>query len=59
MSDERKETLAERMDRDELVDEAIREAVDDAVEHHRAKGQPVVVWKDGRPQWVSAEKRPA
>ena len=49
-----RDALADRFDHDEKVDEAVREAVDAAVAHHREKGQPIVVWKDGRATWVDA-----
>jgi hypothetical protein len=35
------------------VDEAIRLAVRDALLEHKREGLPVVIWRDGRPLWVS------
>lgn len=35
------------------VEAALNQAALDAVEAHRKAGQPLVVWKDGQPVWVS------
>ena len=39
-----------------LIDEAMREAVRQAIELHRRAGVPMVVWRDGRVQEVSADE---
>jgi hypothetical protein len=38
------------------VDEAIRLAVRDAFLEHKREGLPVVIWRDGKPVWISAEE---
>jgi hypothetical protein len=35
-----------------LALKAMEEAVDRIVEEHRQKGLPIVVWRDGRVQWI-------
>jgi len=54
MPDDR-ETLAERFARDEEVDRAVREAVEQALERHEKKGNPVAIWRDGRIVTVDPE----
>jgi hypothetical protein len=39
-----------------LIDEGIREGVRQAIELHRRAGVPMVVWRDGRVQWISADE---
>jgi len=36
------------------IDEAMNEAVQEAVARHRMAGMPLVVWKDGQPTQVMA-----
>lgn len=38
------------------VDEAIRLAVRDAFLEHKREGLPVVIWRDGKAVWISAEE---
>jgi hypothetical protein len=38
-----------------IVD-ALNEAVREAVRHHKRMGQPLVVWRDGKTVWLSAEE---
>lgn len=38
------------------IDEALNEAVQEAVRQHKQAGQPLAVWRDGRTVWVSAEE---
>ncbi len=37
------------------VTEAIASGVERARAIHKALGLPIVIWRDGRPQWVDAE----
>jgi hypothetical protein len=39
-----------------LIDEAMNAAVRDAVQLHKEKGLPLVVWRDGRVVWISPEE---
>ncbi len=36
-----------------LIDEAMNAAVRDAVQLHKEKGLPLVVWRDGKVVWIS------
>jgi hypothetical protein len=39
-----------------LIDEALAEGVRDALLRHRERGLPVVIQRDGKIVWVSAEE---
>jgi len=39
-----------------LIDEALNAAVRDAVQLHKEKGLPMVVWRDGKIVWISPEE---
>ena len=39
-----------------LIDEAMNLAVGDAVQLHKEKGLPMVVWRDGKILWISPEE---
>jgi hypothetical protein len=39
-----------------LIDEAMNAAVRDAVQLHKEKGLPMVVWRDGKIVWISPEE---
>lgn len=38
------------------VDEAVRQGVRDALLEHKREGLPVVIWRDGKVVWISAEE---
>jgi len=39
-----------------LIDEAMNLAVRDAVQLHKEKGLPMVVWRDGKIVWITPEE---
>jgi hypothetical protein len=39
-----------------LIDEAMNAAVRDAVQLHKEKGLPLVVWRDGKIVWITPEE---
>jgi hypothetical protein len=39
-----------------LIDEAMNAAVRDAVQLHKEKGLPMVVWRNGKILWISPEE---
>ena len=39
-----------------LIDEALNLAVRDAVQLHKEKGLPMVVWRDGKILWITPEE---
>ena len=39
-----------------LIDEALNLAVRDAVQLHKEKGLPMVVWRDGKIVWITPEE---
>jgi len=47
--------IADAFERGTPIDEAMNEAARQAVERHRQAGAPLVVWRDGRVAWISAE----
>jgi len=48
-------TLAELFADDRAIDEALREATRDARRFHKALGNPMATWQDGRVVWVQPE----
>ena len=47
----------EELDRDaEIIKVASRKAIESAIRLHKGLEQPMAVWKDGQPAWVSAEE---
>jgi len=41
---------------DKLIEDALNAAVRDAVQLHKEKGLPLVVWRNGKTVWISAEE---
>jgi hypothetical protein len=41
---------------DKLVEDTLNAAVRDAVQLHKEKGLPLVVWRDGKTVWISPEE---
>jgi isoaspartyl peptidase/L-asparaginase-like protein (Ntn-hydrolase superfamily) len=37
------------------IDQAIEEAVREALKHHKRAGNPIVVWRNGEMHWVQPE----
>lgn len=52
-------TPADRVHDHARIDEALAEAVREAVEQHRRAGNPVAIWRDGRVCWIEARDIPA
>ena len=48
-------TLAELFKDGRAIDEALREAARDARRLHKALGNPMATWQDGRVVWVQPE----
>jgi hypothetical protein len=51
-------TPAERVDDIPRTLRALREAVQEALRHHKQAGNPVAVWRNGRVEWVQPEDIP-
>jgi hypothetical protein len=49
-------TIAELFEDGHAIDEALREAARDARRFHKAIGNPMATWLDGRVVWVQAGK---
>ena len=56
MSTEKISSVSEKMRNQPLIQEALREAVQDAVREHKLLGQPIVIWRDGQVVWVPPEE---
>lgn len=39
-----------------LIDEALKKGVRDAILRHKQEGLPVVIYRDGKTVWVTAEE---
>lgn len=48
-------TLKELFEDGRAIDEALREAARDARRLHKALGNPMATWKDGRVVWIQPE----
>jgi hypothetical protein len=55
MSSEPKRDIEEILECDEVIDEAVRSAVRDALRFHKALGNPIAEWRDGRVVWIQPE----
>lgn len=55
MSDDAKPTLDELFEDGSAIDEALKEAARDARRLHKALGNPMATWVDGRVVWVQPE----
>ena len=51
-------TPAERVDDIPRTLRALREAVQEALRHHKLAGNPVAVWRDERVEWIQPEDIP-
>ena len=40
----------------QLIDEALRQGVKDALLRHKKEGLPVVIYRDGKTVWLSPEE---
>jgi hypothetical protein len=49
----------ERIDDVPLILHAMRQGVREALARHKERGNPVVVWRDGRVVWIPAAEIPA
>jgi len=41
-----------------LIDEALKQAVKEALLKHKQTGNPIVIWKDGKAVWLAPEEIP-
>jgi hypothetical protein len=55
MADRTGRTLAERLQDDQLIGEALARAVRDALRRHKQAGNPVAVWRDGQVVWIEPQ----
>jgi hypothetical protein len=56
MPNEKPKDIRQIFDDGTLIDEAMNAAVRDAVQLHKEKGLPMVVWRDGQIVWISPEE---
>jgi hypothetical protein len=56
MATEPPRDISEILSDPNVVIEAAREALDDAIQRHKQMGLPMAVAKDGRPTWVAPEE---
>jgi hypothetical protein len=47
-----KPTITELFDEGTAIDEALREAARDARRFHKAIGNPMATWRDGKVVWI-------
>jgi len=52
---ERKPTVTELFDEGTAIDEALREAARDARRFHKAIGNPMATWRDGKIIWIQPD----
>lgn len=51
--------IGEAFEQVTLIDEAMNEAVLEAIRHHKRMGQPLAVWRNGATVWISPEEAEA
>ena len=52
---EHKSTFSELFEDGRAIDQALREAAQDARRLHKALGNPMATWKDGQVVWIQPE----
>jgi len=52
------ESIADRFNTDEVVEEAVEKAVRNAVADHKKKGNAVAIWQNGKLVWLSPDDIP-
>jgi hypothetical protein len=55
MSNNMERTVKELFEDGRAIDEALKEAARDARRLHKALGNPMATWKDGRVVWIQPE----
>ena len=50
--------ISDRFNDDELMDQALRDAVNDALLDHKRAGNPICVWRDGKVVWIQPQDIP-
>lgn len=55
MSDTQKLEIEEILEDTTLIEKTLRRAVREALMHHKRAGNPVVIWKEGRVEWIAPE----
>lgn len=48
-------TISELFDDDDLINEALRLGVQDALRMHKRLGNPIAVWRDEKVVWIQSE----
>jgi hypothetical protein len=41
---------------EDQVDRALKEAVAEALAEHKAKGNPIAIWRDGKSVWIPPDE---
>ncbi len=55
MATEQNRDIAEAFDKGTPIDDAMNDAVREAVRLHKRMSLPLAVWRDGKTVWLSAE----
>lgn len=58
MTDNNKRTTAELFEDDDLIEQALGDAVEEALRDHKRAGNPVCEWRDGKVVWIPPEEIP-
>lgn len=56
MNENGSDSIADRFRDSKKIQQALKEAVHEAVRKHKLLGQPIVVWRDGKVVWVPADE---
>jgi hypothetical protein len=56
MNEPARDAIASFFDNNEKLSKAMGKAVQMALRTHKLLGQPIVVWRDGKPVWVPPEE---
>lgn len=58
MTTNNKRTTAELFEDDDLIEQALGDAVEEALRDHKRAGNPVCEWRDGKVVWIPPEEIP-
>ncbi len=58
MTSNNKRTTAELFEDDDLIEQALGDAVEEALRDHKRAGNPVCEWRDGKVVWIPPEEIP-
>ncbi len=56
MKTESRKSISDLIRDNDLIQNALTQAIQDTVREHKLLGQPIVIWRDGKVVWVPPKK---